>query len=95
MNTHLEDVFNVTSSENIVDICTTRESNLQQIGPDSALQTGPHWLKEPCYNWPCNKDITIKELPTEKTKTPIKIIMTARVTNPPSSSMVHFVLVQY
>ena len=36
MRTHLEDVFHVTSSENIVDICTRNESNLQQIGPESA-----------------------------------------------------------
>ena len=36
MRTHLEDVFHVTSSENIADICTRRESNLMEIGFDSA-----------------------------------------------------------
>ena len=95
MKTYLEDVFHVTSSENIADICTRRESNLQQIGPDSAWQTSPHWLKEPHYNWPCNRDFTYKKLPTEETNTPIRVMMAAKVTNTSSSSMVQFVLDQY
>ena len=95
MRTHLEDVFHVASSENIADICTRRESNLKEIGFNSAWQTGPNWLKEPCYNWPCNRDFTFKELPTEETKTPIRVMMAAKVSNLSSSSMVQFVLEEY
>ena len=42
IRTHLEDVFHVTSSENMADICTRRESNLTDIGFNSAWQTGPN-----------------------------------------------------
>ena len=95
MRTYLEDVFHVASLENIADICTRRESNLQQIGPDSAWQTGPNWLKEPNYNWPCNRDFTFKELPTEETKTPIRVVVATKVSKLSSASMVQFVLEEY
>ena len=93
--THLEEVFHVTSSENIADICTRRESSLSKLGTGSVWQTGPHWLKQPRYNWPCNRDFTFKELPNEETKTPIRVVMAAKVNNSHSPSMVQFVLHQY
>ena len=95
MTTHLEDVFHVASSENIADICTRRESNLKEIGFNSAWQTGTNWLKEHHYNWPCNRDFTFKELPTEETKTPIRVIMAANISNSSFSSIVQFVLDEY
>ena len=93
--THLEEVFHVISSENIADICTRRESSLQILGPGSVWQSGPHWLREPRYNWPCNRDFAFRELPSEETKTPIRVVMAAKVTNSLTSSMVQFALNQY
>ena len=77
--THLEEVFHVASSENVADICTRRESSLSKLGTGSVWQTGPHWLKQPWYNWPCNRDFTFKELPNEETKTSIRVVMVAKV----------------
>ena len=93
--THLEEVFHVVSSENIADICTRRESSLHKLGPGSVWQSGPHWLREPRYNWPCNRDFTFKELSSEETKTPICVVMAAKVNNSHTSSIVQFVLNQY
>merc|ERR1712002_849575 len=93
--THLEEVFHVISLENIADICTRRESSLHKLGPGSVWQSGPHWLREPRYNWPCNRDFTFKELPSEETKTPIRVVMAAKASNSPTYSMVQFVLNQY
>ena len=93
--THLEEVFHVTSSENVADICTRRESSLSKLGTGSVWQTSPHWLKQPQYNWPCNRDFTFKELPSEETKTPIGVVMAAKVNNSHSPSMVQFVLHQH
>ena len=59
--------------------CTRRESNLMEIGFDSAWKSGPSWLKKPRFNWPCNRDFTFKELPMEETKTPRRVVMAAKV----------------
>ena len=64
--THLEEVFHVNSLDNIADICTRRESSLQNLGPGSVWQSGPLWLCEPRHSWPCNRDFTYKDLPSEE-----------------------------
>ena len=50
MRTYSEDVFHVASLENIAEICTRRESNLMEIGFDSAWQSSPSSLKKPYFN---------------------------------------------
>ena len=75
---HLEDVYHIASGDNISDICTRRESHLSHLGEGSTWQTGPSWLRTPCYTWPCMRDFNNKELPQEETKTPIKVVMAAK-----------------
>merc|ERR1712055_784180 len=84
---HLEEVFHISSSENIADICTRREASLHKLGPGSDWQCGPHWLREPRYNWPCTRDFTYKDLPSEETKSPIRVVMAAKVTSSSTSSL--------
>ena len=50
---HLEEVFHVSSAENIADICTRKDSLLKNLGPDSRWQRGPDWLSSPRHQWPC------------------------------------------
>ena len=90
---HLEEVFHIASAENISNICTRRESHLSNLGEGSSWQTGPSWLRTPCYTWPWTRDFNIKVLPQEETKTPIKVIMAARPTA--SSSMLQFVMEEH
>ena len=90
--THLEEVFHVTSSDNVADICTRRETSLSNLGPGSVWQSGPPWLSQPCYSWPCNADFSFKDLPSEETKTPLRVIKAATVTETASPSMVQFVM---
>ena len=92
--THLEKVFHIISSVNISDICTRRESNLKNIGPQSNWQVGPDWLKQPCHSWPCSREFNIKELPAEETKIPIRVMMAAK-TSTYFSSIPQFVLHEY
>ena len=66
-----------------------------EIGFNSVWQSGPSWLKKPRFNWPCNRDFTLKELPAEEIKTPIRVIMAAKVSKLSSASMVQFVLEEY
>ena len=77
---HLEDVFHIASADNISDICTRRESHLNNLGEGSVWQTGPSWLRRPRYTWPCTRDFNNKELPQIETKTPIKVVIAARPT---------------
>ena len=90
--THLEEVFHVASSENIADICTRREASLKNLGPGSVWQSGPLWLCQPRHSWPCNRDFTYKDLPSEETKTPLKVVLAAKVTEESLPSMVQFVM---
>ena len=78
--TYLEEVFHVASSENIADICTRREASLKNLGPGSKWQYGPIWLCLPRHSWPCNREFTYKDLPSEETKTPLRVVLAARST---------------
>ena len=90
--THIEEVFHIASSENVADICTRRESSLKNLGPRSVWQSGPLWLHQPCHSWPCNRDFTYKDLPSEETKTPLQVVLAAKVTETSSPFMVQFAM---
>ena len=66
--------------------------SLSNLGPDSVWQSGPPWLSQPCYSWPCNADFSFKDLPSEETKTLLRVIKAASVTETASPSMVQFVM---
>ena len=93
--THLEKVFHIASSDNVADICTRRETSLSNLGPGSVWQSGPPWLSQPRYSWPCNRDFSFKDLPSKETKTPLHVVLAAKVTGSVSPSMVQFVMEQH
>ena len=93
--THLEDVFHVTSSEYIADICTRRESSLKNLGPGSVWQSGPLWLCQPHHSWPCNRDFTYKDLPSEETKTLLQVVLATKSTEVSLPSLVQFTMEEH
>ena len=93
--THLEEVFHVSSSENIADICTRKDSYLKNLGPNSRWQRGPEWLSTPCHQWPCSREFTLKDLPEEETKSPIRVVLAASKKEVFTSSMVKFAMEEH
>ena len=82
----------MSSAENIADIYTRKDSHLSNLGPESRWQRGPKWLATPRHQWPCNRDFTLKDLPQEETKSPIRVVLAAKVQEVSNSSMVTFAM---
>ena len=93
--THLEEVFHVSSSENIVDICTRKDSYLKNLGPEYRWQRGPEWLSAPRHQWPCTREFTLKDLPEEETKSPIRVVLAASKKEVFTSSIVKFAMEEH
>ena len=94
--TNIEEVFHVASAENIADICTRKESNLSNLRIGSTWQTGPSWLREPRYSWPCTRNFTRTNLPDNETRDPIKIVLAVNlISDESSNSMVQFIMSEY
>ena len=94
--TNIEEVFHVASAENIADICTRKESKLSDLGIGSTWQSGPSWLTQPRYSWPCNRSFTRTSLPDNETREPIKIVLNVNlISDESSNSMVQFVMSEY
>ena len=86
--THIKEVFHIASSEDTADICKRRESSLKKLGIGSVWQSGPLWLCKLCHSTPCNRDFTYKDIPSEETMTPLRVVLAAKVTETSLPSMV-------
>ena len=92
--THLEDLEHVASDLNAADICTRRDASIRDRALNSNWQTGPGWIKEPRFLWPCTREFVRSELPEQETKAPIQIVtvLRASTTKISNNNMVQWVL---
>ena len=56
----------IPSKENIADIVTRSETSLSTLGPESMLQSGPHWLNHSSYEESCLHIGFVQHLPFKK-----------------------------
>ena len=76
------DWWHVPTNLNIADLGTRRLAQIQDLGPDSCWQRGPHFLSLPQEEWPITRDLNTPNIPRDEVKTK-KVTVAAVQTAPP------------